>query len=362
MASNKTLRFALPWLVALAILAWLALREPPQVAPPVLQREFLAMGTLVSLSLHLADGQDRSAGEAALVKIERELRDFEARWSPGGDGALGRLNSELAAGRAAPIDPVLAPLLVRAFGLREVSAGVFDPRLGALVRLWGFDDESHFLSRPPPTDVVTRLAAQIASAPAQLADCPDAAPCYGPAPGVQFDLGAIAKGEAAALAIAQLRQEGFPDAIVNLGGNLVASGARGGRPWNIGIRHPRPEGGIGVLATLHTSGTEAVMTSGDYERYFEFEGRRYHHILDPASGQPAQGLVSATVVHADGALADAASTALLVAGPQGWRETARALGISQALVVDESGRINVTAALAPRLEFAPGLAPATVVP
>jgi FAD:protein FMN transferase len=98
-----------------------------------------------------------------------------------------------------------------------------------------------------------------------------------------------------------------------------------------------------------------VITSGDYERWFEHGGRRYHHLLDPRSGVPASGLQAVTVVAASGALADAASTALFIAGPDAWREAARSMGVDRVFVVDGDGRVRVTAALAGRMRFADGV-------
>lgn len=339
-----------------ALFAWLALRPQPGVDTRLVEREFLAMGTIVSVSLYLDPQQERATAETALHELEVFLHAYEQRWSAWGDGALGSINQALARGEAVTIPAELRPLFARAAVLSAASAGRFDVRLGRLVELWGFHDETEFRSQPPPAAEIDAAVAALQAAPAMDAETAT----YGPAAGVWFDFGAIAKGDASDLAIERLRATGYPHAIVNLGGNLRAAGRRGERPWRIGVRHPRPDAQHRVLATLDIDGDEAVITSGDYERYFEFEGRRYHHLLDPHSGAPASGLQSVTVVAGNGAQADAASTALFVAGPQAWRETARTLGIDQAFVVDAGGRIQVTAALARRIHFADGAAFETV--
>lgn len=350
--------------VALAVLVWLLLRPPHEAGgdPRFLQREFPAMGTWITLSVYLDEGQDRAAADTAIDDAVRFLQDYPQRWSAWGDGALGQINRALASGAAAEIPAAMQPLFRRAIDAQQRSAGAFDARIGALVKLWGFDEEAHYRSQPPPETAIAAALAALRAAPTDLRDC-DGAPspgCYGPAPGIAWDFGAIAKGDAVDQAVARLQAAGLRNAIVNAGGNLTVRGRRGDRAWRIAIRHPRPEDGQRLLATLEPD-DESVITSGDYERYFEYQGRRYHHLLDPQTGAPARGLQSVTVVDTDAALADAASTALFVAGPQRWRETARALGVDEVLVVRDDGALEATAKLAPRLDL-PGAPKLTVIP
>ncbi|MES0874025.1 FAD:protein FMN transferase [Sinimarinibacterium thermocellulolyticum] len=343
--------------IGLAVLfTWLALRQPQGEDARLLHEEFLAMGTIVSISLYLGEDQDRADALMALDRARDELMAYAQRWSAWGDGELGRLNQRLAEGERVSIPAALQPLFAQAAQLTHASGGLFDVRIGRLVEIWGFHDEAHYRSTSPDPATLDAAVAALAQAPML-----DAAPlAYGPAPAVRFDFGAIAKGDAADRIVASLRAAGYANVIVNAGGNLRAAGRRGARAWRIGVRHPRPNREQRVLATLNIDGDEAVITSGDYERYFEADGRRYHHLLDPRSGQPARGLQAVTVVAPSGALADAASTAIFVAGPQRWRETASALGVDQVFVVDADGRIEVTTALAPRIRFADDAAVTTV--
>lgn len=353
MADPRLKHFSRRLLTGLALaglFAFLALRQPDH-DERLLQRDLLAMGTLVTVTVYRDDDLSAAAAEQALDDLAGFLKDFETTWSVLGSGTLAQLNTELAGGQAVQIPAALAPLFRRAAQYTQLSGGRFDVRIGPLVQLWGFDDDSRYRSTPPDPAAIAQRVDALRQAPAL-----DGGEHYGPAPQVQFDFGALAKGEACDLAIARLRKAGVHNAIVNLGGNLRVSGQKGDRPWNIGIRHPRPDpvGNAGLLATLPTSGDEAIITSGDYERYFEFEGQRYHHLLDPRSGQPARGLQSVTVVGASGALGDAASTALFVAGAQ-WRETARQMGLDQVLAVDTAGQVWVTPALAARLKLRDGI-------
>lgn len=334
-----------------ALFTWLALRPQPGSDDRLVEREFLAMGTIMSVSLYLDESQARAPAESALQDLDRFLHEYERRWSAWGDGALGQINQSLARGETVQIPPPMQPLFARAAELSAASDGRFDVRLGRLVELWGFHDETRFRDQPPPAADIAQAAAALGAAPPLPLDTAT----YGPAPQVWLDFGAIAKGDATDLAVARLRAAGYRNVIVNAGGNLRTAGRRGDRAWRIGIRHPRPDEEHRLLATLETAGDEAVITSGDYERYFEFEGRRYHHLLDPHSGFPAQGLQAVTVVAPSGALADAASTALFVAGPQHWRAVAQRLGVTQAFVVAADGSVQITAALAPRVKFIEGL-------
>lgn len=167
-------------------------------------------------------------------------------------------------------------------------------------------------------------------------------------PAVQLDFGAFAKGYAIDLAIRRLRGFGIENAIVNAGGDLRAIGSKAGQPWRVGVRHPQ---GGGVLASIEVRGDESVFTSGNYERYREHEGVRYQHILDPRTGMPVEGVTSVTVIHDNGAEADAAATALVVAGPDDWHRVARRLGIKYVMLVDDGGTVYVNPAMRDRLRF-----------
>lgn len=331
-----------------ALFTWLALRPQPGNDSRLVEREFLALGTLVSVSVYRDTDQTPQDVAAAIERLQQDFIAFNTHWSAWGSGELGQINQALAAGKRAQIPADMRSLFDRAARYTRLGGGGFDVRVGNMVRLWGFDDESHYRSTPPENARAMQLVQALAQAPPLV----EPVTGYGPAPSIQFDFGAIAKGEAIDRGIALLRMAGLPNAIVNAGGNLRTSGRRGGRPWRIGIRHPRPTEGHYVMGRLDVADGEAVVTSGDYERYFEYQGRRFHHLLDPRRGEPAQGLQAVTVVAPSGAQADGATAALFVAGPDGWPEVARALGLDQVLVVEADGRVRMTAALAARIELA----------
>lgn len=145
---------------------------------------------------------------------------------------------------------------------------------------------------------------------------------------------------------------GIHNALINIGGNVMALGSKEGRKWRVGIQHPRQPG---PLATVLLDDGEAIGTSGDYQRFFEVDGKRYPHLLDPRSGYPASHTQAVTVLIPAGAqagtLSDAASKPIFIAGPEAWRDMARRMGVGLVLRIDGEGRIQVSEALHKRLEF-----------
>jgi FAD:protein FMN transferase len=321
-------------------------------AEAVVSETMYVFGTLVGVDVLSGDTE---AARAAIADVShaftRQNRDWHA-WKP---GALGDLNRALAAGRAHEVDPSLLPLLHQVRDLARASGGLFNPAIGRLVGLWGFHNDEMPVGAPPHAAAVAEL---VAAAPSMEDLVFDGHRVGSRNPQVQIDLGGHAKGVALNQALDRLAALGYGDALVNLGGNLAVSGTRGGRPWRIGLRHPqgghsdlRPSQNGGAIATLEVSGRMAVVTSGTYERYRQDGDRRYPHIIDPRSGQPATHVVSATVLHPDAARADVAATALVVAGAEAWPEVARRLEVREVMIVDEAGRVQLTAAMSGKVQF-----------
>ncbi len=287
-------------------------------------------------------GLARSAVEVALAGLQR-MNDRWNAWKPGDVHAL---NAAFRAGRSHPTTPALRALVRGAAQLELASSGLFNAGMGGAVSLWGFHDDVMRPGRRPDDRAIavwTRARPSLAQVEIRGTQMRSSNPH------LQLDFGAYAKGVAIDWALDRLRERGFPHALVNLGGNLAASGQSAGRPWQIGIRDPS---GPGLIARVAVREREAVVTSGSYERYRVLDGERYTHILDPASAMPAPEFVSVTVLHPRAAFADAAATALLVAGPKRWRRVAQRMGITHVLIVDRHLRVEVTAPLAQRLQFA----------
>lgn len=312
---------------------------------PLVKLGFFAMGTQISVSVSAPGSRRRreAAGEA-IAEVERMMQTFGKHWWPWGNGELSRINRRLAEGGVAEIPVAMRVLFGRAWAISRASGGLYEPRIAQLVQLWGFHDLAAMRQTPPEPAQVGHYLQALRAAPAY-----DGGATYGPAPDVGWDFGGIGKGWIVDAALDLLRDRGFPDAVVDAGGNLAARGARGDNPWRIGIRDPRSDPLSPRLVATLMAHDEAVNTHGDDQRYFEVDGRRYAHILDPATGCPASGLRSLTVVHADGTLAEAAGAALYVAGRQHWPQMARKLGLADVLAVNEDGEVEATAHLAKRI-------------
>lgn len=303
---------------------------------------FLAFGTLLDLSI---SGVDRETAQRAARVLEQDFNLMHRAWHAWDPGPLGRVNRLLPTGKPFAAPPSVLPLIKLGQIYSAQSGDLFNPAIGRLVQLWGFHGDT-LEGRPPPSTVA--IEALVKAAP-RMADVElDGIMLRGRNPLLQLDFGAFGKGYGIDLAIAHLREMGIENAIVNAGGDLRAIGNRAGNPWRIAIRRPD---GQGVFAVIEVSGDESVFTSGDYERNFQYKGKSYHHIIDPRTGYPAEGAHSVTVLFGDAVTADAAATALFVAGPEGWQQVARNMGLRYVLLVDEAGTLHMTPATAKRLRF-----------
>jgi thiamine biosynthesis lipoprotein len=218
-----------------------------------------------------------------------------------------------------------------------------------LVRLWGFHTSDYPIEGPPPGQ--SKIDALVARDPSSLDIRLDGLTMNSTNPTVQLDFGGIAKGFAIDIACDTLKNLGIDNAIVNAGGDLRAFGSHGDRPWRIAVRDPAG----GIIAALEAGKDEAIFTSGNYERFRQDNEIRYPHILDPRTGWPVEDLASVTVITGEGWLADAAATALIVAGLDDWVEVARSLGLDQVLLVDEAGKAYLTEKMNERVEFVEGV-------
>jgi len=346
------------YLIALSLLT-LSLLTACGDKPAYKQQSFV-FGTLVEVSVYGADeARAKTAVDQVLADFDAMHRQLHA-WEP---SDLERLNSAIAEGkpgeaRRIQSAPGLVPLLEDAARYSAQGDFLFNPAIGNLIRLWGFHSDTFEAKLPPATEIDKLVQAQPSLTDLKFAG--DTVVSSNPA--VRIDLGGYAKGLALDRAAAYLRSAGIRHALVNIGGNIIALGRHGDRPWKVGIQHPRRAGAIAMLAL---EDGEAIGTSGDYQRYFEVAGRRYCHLIDPRTGWPAQGTQAVTVLtrgaHA-GVRSDVSSKPLFIAGAQAWRAMATRMDIAEALRVDASGNVQVTAALAPRLEWSEPAAQVAILP
>lgn len=308
----------------------------------VYEERVYVFGTLADVTIY---GAPAEQARQAVAAIARDFQTWHHEWHAWEPGPLTELNEAIAAGRPAPVPASLQPLILKSQEVFIQSEGLFNPAIGRLLRLWGFQSSERPSGPPPAAEAIEALVKQApAMTDLRLAD----GVLISTNPAVQLDFGGIAKGYAVDLALQKLRDMGLHNAIVNAGGGLGVIGSRGDRPWRVGIRHPQ---GAGVLASIEVRDGESVHTSGNYERFRQHENLRYAHILDPRTGWPVEGITSATVIHTDGTVADAAATVLVIAGPDEWHRLAQRMGIRYAMLVDEAGTVYMNQAMADRVQF-----------
>jgi FAD:protein FMN transferase len=315
-----------------------ACNAPPKSA----QYQIYVFGTLVDVTLF---GADKEAQQKAIATITQDFQQMHHDWHAWKPGPLVDINKAIAEGKPVGVLPSLIPIVKQSTELSAKSDGLFDPAIGGLLHLWGFQQDDRPNGPPPPKDAIEKW---VKAAPRMEDITLNGDILTNSNKAVQLDFGGFAKGYAVDLAIQRLREFGINNAIINAGGDLRAIGSKAGKPWRVGIRHPQ---GQGVLASLEVSGDESVFTSGNYERYREYEGVHYAHILDPRTGMPVVGVTSVTVIHDNGAVADAAATALVVAGPKDWHRIAKQMGIKYVMLVDDAGVVYMNPAMQKRVQF-----------
>jgi thiamine biosynthesis lipoprotein len=240
----------------------------------------------------------------------------------------------------------MAGLLQSAARLSAQSDNLFNPAIGHLIRLWGFQS-SDIHAQGPSQDEIRHWV----DANPRLSDLRyEGSRISSTNRAVMIDLGGYAKGYALDRAAQILRAAHVKAALVNTGGNMIAIGQPGARAWRVAIRDPR---GDGALASVALHDNEAIGTSGDYQRYFMKDGKRHPHIIDPRTGQTTDTVASVTIIASGGADAglrsDGHSKPLFVSGPAHWKEMAGRLGLNEVLLVGADRRIEMTDAMRERL-------------
>ncbi|TNF24873.1 MAG: FAD:protein FMN transferase [Deltaproteobacteria bacterium] len=306
---------------------------PPPPSPDLARFALPMMGTVIEVAV---PDDDRAAARARLVLDA--FGDVDAAMSEWREGSpLATVNAQ--AGVApVPVPPELLALVGRSLALAEATDDAFDPSWAALWGLWDFRADPPRV--PSAEDVAARLP--LVDFRAVVVD-PDAGTIFLPRPGMKLGLGAIAKGYALDVAAARLREDGADRFTLSAGGQVTAFDASG-RPLHVGVRAPRggPDARLATLALVARDAPLSVSSSGDYERFFEVAGRRYHHVLDPRTGYPSLGARAVTVVGPEGTLADGLSTALMVAGPAALAELMARFGDYAAVLVTTAGEVVAT--------------------
>jgi FAD:protein FMN transferase len=305
-------------------------------------RSITAMGTLVSVSVFTDDDEGAArAIDNALDEIVR-LERMMTTWRD--DSEVSRINA--AAGvRPVAVSPETFEVLTTAQQASRWSDGAFDVTFYALRGLWKFDEDLE-PRVPDPAEVARRLP-RIGWRKLKL-DA-DRRTAFLSERGMAINLGGIAKGYAVDKMANILRRAGFGDALVQAGGDLLCAGSKGGKPWSAGIRDPRG-GAKDVFATIRLE-DHAFSTAGDYERYFMLDGKRYHHILDPRTGKPADASRSVTVYAKTALLADALDDAIFIMGWKRGFAMIEQIPDVGAVVVDRDGTIHKSVRVEDRVQI-----------
>lgn len=310
---------------------------------PIYTTQFIAFDAAVDLAIV---GLTKAAAQQAARDLEADLSTLDQAthaWKP---GPMVRVNELLASGVPFAAPPVLLPLIRQSQDLAARTGHLFNPAIGHLIDLWGFNSATPDC-RPPPTDAAI---ARLVAADPRMADLYlDGIMLGSDNPAVKLDFDAIAAGYALDHAVATLRARGIRNALIGIGGNVRVIGGRAGRPWRVPVRRAS---GSAVLGTLGMGGDASLFTAGTYRRNFIHDGQLYHNIIDPRSGRPANGFKAVTVLHrGEAAVAQAAANALMIAGPTQWAEVARALDLDAVLLVAADDSLSMTPTMAAELEL-----------
>ena len=309
---------------------------------------FSTMGTRARCEVELPPEMGPEDAATLVRAVYDSVNTVFSTWDAGSE--MSRLN-RAPADSAVSLSPWFARCLGEADELRRLSRGAFEPTAGPLMRLWGFYRPLGRLPSPAERDSACALVGRwhFDASGAVVKE----------APGVKFDLGAIAKGFAVDRARDQLVAAGVRNGLVDLGGNLFClGGAEGRHDWRVGVRDPLNRDDFFATVKLRD---EAVATSGSYERFVEIDGRQYGHIMNTATGLPATGVLSVTIIAPTAMQADGLSTTIFVLGPHHGGLLLRDLHPRvEAIMVlppedgePEGGRVLYTPGLADRLELVP---------
>jgi len=333
---KKRLAITVVLLLVITGIMFIALRPKPQRFSMTSD----AMSTYVSIS---AVSRDQQVAESAIKAAFSSIRDLEKRlswWTRTSEMAAISFNAGIRSVRVSPETYELARISV---DISNNTSGAFDPTVGPLMRLWDLQQEV-----VPSKEQVSAMLEITGFRRIRLDPSEKSIALV--KSGMSFDTGGIAKGYAVDRAVEILKVHGIDSGLVAIAGDMRAFGTReDGKPWKVGIRDPRGVSEKELIATLELR-DEAISTSGDYERFFIKDGKRYHHILDPATGYPAEGTMSFSVLAPRAVLTDGYSTGAFVLGPEKGLEAIKKQGL-EGVAISSDGRVFVSEGLKGRLKW-----------
>ena len=298
------------------------------------KQEQAIMGTQIAVEFWDEDTQH--AAQCA-EQVFSEMRRIDALMSPyKPNSELSRINQQ-AAGQAIQISEEMFSLLKKSLYMSQLSDGAFDITFSSVGHLYNYREGIK------PSEQEIQQSLEAINFRHVLLDEANRSVRFA-RPGVRVDLGGIAKGYAVDNGIAILARCGIKGGLVSAGGDSRILGDRGNRPWMMGVRHPRKKDAVAVVLPLSNT---AISTSGDYERFFIEDGKRYHHIISPRTGKSVSTTWSATVIGPDATTTDVLSTTLFVLGPEKGLQLVESLAGIDAVIIDAQGQMHYSAGLMP---------------
>ncbi|MBB1382517.1 FAD:protein FMN transferase [Shewanella sp. SR41-2] len=322
-------------IVSLVIMLLLSLLSSNAAFAQWHQKSFDVMGTLAHVEFWLPDTAEASTADNLIAAVEQEMQRIDQTMSPYiATSELSIINRD-AATKPVIISPELFDLLTDAQDIAKLTNGMFDITYASVG--YQYDYRKH--QKPDQAAINTALKA--INYQAVMLDKPTSSVRFANAD-VKIDLGGIAKGHAVKNCIAILKDSGIEHALISAGGDTTLLGDRIGRPWFVGIKHPRADDKTAVQLPLSN---ESISTSGDYERYFIEDGVRYHHIINPKTGDSARNVVSVSIIGKNPTFVDALSTAIFVMGLQQGMALINQLPEYEAIIIDNQQTLHVSTGL-----------------
>jgi thiamine biosynthesis lipoprotein len=314
--------------------AWLSLLLPFTATADWHREEAPVMGTLITVELWHEDALRAKALAATVLDEMHRIDRLMSTYKP--ESELSRVN-ERAAREPVKVSRELLGLVMHALSFSQLTGGAFDITYASAGKYYNYREGI----RPTAAQLEKALPAidyrhvRLHTVNSTIAF---------DHPGVRIDLGGIAKGYAVDRAIEILREAGVLNALVSAGGDTRVIGERWGRAWKVGIRDPRNRDGVVTMIPLRDL---AISTSGDYERFFEKDGVRYHHILNPSTGKSTGAVHSASIIGSNATTTDALSTSIFVMGVTKGLQLINSLPDTEAVIIDNQGNMHYSAGLDP---------------
>lgn len=288
----------------------------------LVKRTQILLGTVVEIQIR---EKDQTKADNAISKAFEEIKRIDELFSTYNDKSeVWRINHS--SDTLLKIDDEIYNLLVLCDSVTKLSDGYFDVSLDNLTKLWGFSTNNPKLPTKIEIDSVLKISGweniRLIGNQSIIKK-----------KNIGFNFGAIAKGYAVDKSIEVLKNLGIKEALVNAGGDVAVIG----KGWKVGVQHPRD---IKEIIKILELGNITVATSGDYEQYFEVEGKRYHHILNPKTGYPSNGVQSVSIINESNTFADGLATAVFILGKEKGLQLIESLKNTDAMIIDEKGEVS----------------------